>query len=166
MGDPKGDNTTIGPLVSDIQFEKVQTLINTGISEGATLLVGGTGKPEGLNKGYYVKPTVFGDVTNDMTIAREEIFGPVLSIITYSDIDEAISIANDSEYGLAAYVAGENKEDLTAIARRLRAGQIHINYGSGGADAPFGGYKQSGNGREKAEWGFEEFLEVKAIMGG
>ena len=166
VGDPKGDNTTIGPLVSDIQFEKVQTLINTGISEGATLLVGGTGKPEGLNKGYYVKPTVFGDVTNDMTIAREEIFGPVLSIITYSDIDEAISIANDSEYGLAAYVAGENKEDLTAIARRLRAGQIHINYGSGGADAPFGGYKQSGNGREKAEWGFEEFLEVKAIMGG
>ena len=101
-----------------------------------------------------------------MTIAREEIFGPVLSIITYTDIDEAVSIANDSEYGLAAYVAGKNKEDLTAIARRLRAGQIHINYGSGGADAPFGGYKQSGNGREKAEWGFEEFLEVKAIMGG
>ena len=166
VGDPKGDNTTIGPLVSDIQFDKVQTLIDTGISEGATLLVGGTGKPEGLTKGYYVKPTVFGDVTNDMTIAREEIFGPVLSIITYSDIDEAVSIANDSEYGLAAYVAGENKEDLTAIARRLRAGQIHINYGSGGADAPFGGYKQSGNGREKAEWGFEEFLEVKAIMGG
>ena len=126
VGDPKGDNTTIGPLVSDIQFDKVQTLIDTGISEGATLLVGGTGKPEGLNKGYYVKPTVFGDVTNDMTIAREEIFGPVLSIITYSDIDEAVSIANDSEYGLAAYVAGENKEDLTAIASDLRAGQIHI----------------------------------------
>ena len=166
VGDPKANDTTIGPLVSDVQFNKVQTLIDAGISEGATLLVGGTGKPDGLNKGYYVKPTVFGDVTNDMTIAREEIFGPVLSIITYTDIDEAVSIANDSEYGLAAYVAGKNKEDLTAIARRLRAGQIHINYGSGGADAPFGGYKQSGNGREKAEWGFEEFLEVKAIMGG
>jgi aldehyde dehydrogenase (NAD+) len=166
VGDPKANDTTIGPLVSDIQFNKVQTLIDAGISEGATLLVGGTGKPDGLNKGYYVKPTVFGDVTNDMTIAREEIFGPVLSIITYTDIDEAVSIANDSEYGLAAYVAGKNKEDLTAIARRLRAGQIHLNYGSGGADAPFGGYKQSGNGREKAEWGFEEFLEVKAIMGG
>ena len=166
VGDPKADDTIIGPLVSDIQFDKVQTLIDAGISEGATLLVGGTGKPNGLNKGYYVKPTVFGDVTNDMTIAREEIFGPVLSIITYKDIDEAVSIANDSEYGLAAYVAGKNKEDLTAIARRLRAGQIHINYGSGGEDAPFGGYKQSGNGREKAEWGFEEFLEVKAIMGG
>ena len=164
--DPKANDTTIGPLVSDIQFNKVQTLIDAGVSEGATLLVGGTGKPDGLDKGYYVKPTVFGDVTNDMTIAREEIFGPVLSIITYTDIDEAISIANDSEYGLAAYVAGKNKEDLTAIARRLRAGQIHLNYGSGGADAPFGGYKQSGNGREKAEWGFEEFLEVKAIMGG
>ena len=166
VGDPKANDTIIGPLVSDVQFDKVQTLIDAGISEGATLLVGGTGKPDGLNKGYYVKPTVFGDVTNDMTIAREEIFGPVLSIITYKDIDEAVSIANDSEYGLAAYVAGKNKEDLTAIARRLRAGQIHINYGSGGADAPFGGYKQSGNGREKAEWGFEEFLEVKAIMGG
>ena len=166
VGDPKANDTTIGPLVSDVQFSKVQTLIDAGISEGATLLVGGTGKPDGLNKGYYVKPTVFGDVTNDMTIAREEIFGPVLSIITYTDIDEAVSIANDSEYGLAAYVAGKNKEDLTTIARRLRAGQIHINYGSGGADAPFGGYKQSGNGREKAEWGFEEFLEVKAIMGG
>ena len=166
VGDPKANDTTIGPLVSDVQFRKVQTLIDSGISEGATLLVGGTGKPDGLNKGYYVKPTVFGNVTNDMTIAREEIFGPVLSIITYTDIDDAISIANDSEYGLAAYVAGKNKEDLTAIARRLRAGQIHINYGSGGADAPFGGYKQSGNGREKAEWGFEEFLEVKAIMGG
>jgi len=165
-GDPKADGTNIGPLVNDVQFTKVQELIEKGISEGATLLAGGIGKPAGLDKGYYVKPTVFGDVTNNMTIAREEIFGPVLSIITYEGINEAVSIANDTEYGLAAYVAGENKRKLTAIARRLRAGQVHINYGSGGADAPFGGYKKSGNGREKAEWGLEEFLEVKAIMGG
>ena len=160
----KGDH--IGPVISKNQYEKIIKMIEIGIEEGARLVAGGVEMPEGYDKGYYIKPTVFADVTNDMTIAREEIFGPVLSIITYSDIDEAVSIANDSEYGLAAYVAGENKEDLTAIARRLRAGQIHINYGSGGADAPFGGYKQSGNGREKAEWGFEEFLEVKAIMGG
>ena len=166
VGDPKANDTTIGPLVSDVQFNKVQTLIDAGISEGAKLLVGGTGKPDGLNKGYYVKPTVFGDVTNDMTIAREEIFGPVLSIITYTDIDEAVSIANDSEYGLAAYVAGKNKEDLTAIARRLRAGQIHINYGSGGADAPFGGYKQSGNGREGGILGLEDYLETKTLHWG
>ena len=165
VGDPKDDSTVIGPLVSDVQYDKVQTLIETGVKEGASLLTGGTGKPEGLNAGYYTKPTVFGDVKNDMTIAREEIFGPVLSVITYDDIDDAVAIANDTEYGLAAYVSGQDTEQLTAIARRLRAGQVHINYGSGGADAPFGGYKQSGNGREKAEWGLEEFLEVKAIMG-
>lgn len=165
VGDPSDESTVIGPLVSDIQYEKVQKLIETGIAEGANLLTGGTGKPEGLNRGYYTKPTVFGDVKNDMTIAREEIFGPVLSLITYDSIDDAVAIANDTDYGLAAYVSGQDKDKLTAIARRLRAGQVHINYGSGGADAPFGGYKQSGNGREKAEWGLEEFLEVKAIMG-
>jgi len=165
VGDPSDESTVIGPLVSDIQYEKVQKLIETGIAEGANLLTGGTGKPEGLNRGYYTKPTVFGDVKNDMTIAREEIFGPVLSLITYDSIDDAVAIANDTNYGLAAYVSGQDKDKLTAIARRLRAGQVHINYGSGGADAPFGGYKQSGNGREKAEWGLEEFLEVKAIMG-
>ena len=164
-GDPKNDSTTIGPLVSDVQFNKVQTLIQKGIDEGAELLIGGTGKPDGLEKGYYAKPTVFADVKNDMAISKEEIFGPVLSILTYKNIDDAVAIANDTEYGLAAYVSGEDKETLTSIARRLRAGQIHVNYGSGGADAPFGGYKQSGNGREKAEWGLEEFLEVKAIMG-
>ena len=164
-GDPKKDDTTIGPLVSDVQYEKVQTLIQKGIDEGAELLIGGTGKPNGLEKGYYAKPTVFGDVQNDMAISKEEIFGPVLSMLTYENIDDAVAIANDTEYGLAAYVSGEDKETLTSIARRLRAGQIHVNYGSGGADAPFGGYKQSGNGREKAEWGLEEFLEVKAIMG-
>ena len=165
VGDPKEDSTVVGPLVSAVQYEKVQTLIETGLEEGATLLTGGAGKPDGLNRGYYVKPTVFGDVKNDMTIAREEIFGPVLSMITYDDIDDAVAIANDTDYGLAAYVSGQDKSTLTAIGRRLRAGQVHINYGSGGADAPFGGYKQSGNGREKAEWGLEEFLEVKAIMG-
>jgi aldehyde dehydrogenase (NAD+) len=166
VGDPKSDGTIIGPLVSDVQYEKVQNLIKEGISDGARLVAGGLGKPEGLNQGYYVKPTVFGDVKNNMTIAKEEIFGPVLSIISYEDVDDAVTIANDTEFGLAAYVSGENKEELTAIARRLRAGQVHINYGSGGANAPFGGFKQSGNGREKAEWGLEEFLEVKAIFGG
>jgi aldehyde dehydrogenase (NAD+) len=165
VGDPKKDGTTIGPLVSDVQYEKVQNLIQKGIDEGAKLLIGGTGKPQGLEKGYYAKPTIFADVENDMTISKEEIFGPVLSMITYENIDDAVAIANDTEYGLAAYVSGENKETLTSIARRLRAGQIHINYGSAGPDAPFGGFKQSGNGREKAEWGLEEFLEVKAIMG-
>ena len=164
-GDPKREETTIGPLVSDVQYKKVQYLIQKGIDEGAELLIGGTGKPDGLEKGYYAKPTVFGNVENDMAISKEEIFGPVLSMLTYENIDDAVAIANDTEYGLAAYVSGEDKETLTSIARRLRAGQIHVNYGSGGADAPFGGYKQSGNGREKAEWGLEEFLEVKAIMG-
>ena len=164
-GDPKNDSTTIGPLVSDVQFKKVQNLIQKGIDEGAELLIGGTGKPDGLENGYYAKPTVFADVKNDMAISREEIFGPVLSMLTYKNIDDAVAIANDTEYGLAAYVSGEDKETLTSIARRLRAGQIHINYGSGGPDAPFGGYKQSGNGREKADWGLEEFLEVKAIVG-
>ena len=164
-GDPKKEETTIGPLVSDVQYKKVQNLIQKGIDEGAELLIGGTGKPDGLEKGYYAKPTVFGNVENDMAISKEEIFGPVLSMLTYENIDDAVAIANDTEYGLAAYVSGEDKETLTSIARRLRAGQIHVNYGSGGADAPFGGYKQSGNGREKAEWGLEDFLEVKAIMG-
>ena len=164
-GDPKKEETTIGPLVSDVQYNKVQNLIQKGIDEGAELLIGGTGKPDGLEKGYYAKPTVFGDVQKDMSISKEEIFGPVLSMLTYENIDDAVAIANDTEYGLAAYVSGEDKETLTSIARRLRAGQIHINYVSGGEDAPFGGYKQSGNGREKAEWGLEQFLEVKAIVG-
>ena len=164
-GDPEKESTDIGPLVSAMQFDKVQGLIEKGIEEGATLATGGTGKPEGLNSGYYVKPTVFGHVDNDMTIAREEIFGPVLAVISYDDLDDAVEIANDTEYGLAAYISGEDKDQIMSIARRLRAGQIHINHGSGGSDAPFGGYRKSGNGREKAEWGLTEFLEVKAIMG-
>jgi aldehyde dehydrogenase (NAD+) len=164
-GDPKLQTTDIGPLVSEMQFNKVQELLKSGMQSGATLVTGGVGKPDGLEKGYFVKPTIFGNVSNDMEIAQEEIFGPVLSIIPYKTDEEAVTIANDSEYGLAAYVAGEDNDKLMYFARNLNAGQIHLNYASGGADAPFGGFKKSGNGREKAEWGLDEFLEVKAIMG-
>ena len=164
-GDPKLPSTDIGPLVSETQFNKVQDLLKSGIESNATLVTGGVGKPDGLETGYFVKPTIFGNVSNNMEIAQEEIFGPVLAIIPYETDEEAVSIANDTEYGLAAYVAGENKDKLMYFARNLNAGQIHLNYASGGADAPFGGFKKSGNGREKGEWGLEEFLEVKAIMG-
>ena len=164
-GDPGSEKTDIGPLVSETQYNKVQKLIQSGIDNGANLISGGLGKPQGLETGYYVKPTIFGGVSNDMEIAREEIFGPVLCIITYNDFEDAIDIANDTEYGLAAYVSGADPNELMKYARELNAGQIHLNYGSAGSDAPFGGYKQSGNGREKAEWGLEEYLEVKAIMG-
>ena len=163
-GEPSNENTDIGPQVSDIQFNKVQKLINQGIKEGAKLVIGGTGRPDGLETGYYSRPTLFSDVTEKMSIFREEIFGPVLCIISYKDIDDAISIANNSPYGLASFVSGKNREQLIECARKIRAGQVHINYKGGGTDAPFGGYKKSGNGREKAEWGLEEFLEVKAIM--
>ena len=166
VGDPKSQSTDIGPLVSATQFEKVQKLVQAGIDSDATLVSGGLGKPDNLNKGYFVKPTIFGNVSNDMTIAKEEIFGPVLSIIPYESDEDAVSIANDTDYGLAAYISGTDKDKLMYFARNINAGQIHLNYGSGGSDAPFGGYKQSGNGREKAEWGLDEFLEVKAIMGG
>ena len=164
-GDPGSDKTDIGPLVSETQYTKVQKLIQSGLDNGANLISGGLGKPQGLETGHYVKPTIFGGVSNDMEIAREEIFGPVLCIITYNDFEDAIDIANDTEYGLAAYVSGADPNELMKYARELNAGQIHLNYGSAGSDAPFGGYKQSGNGREKAEWGLEEYLEVKAIMG-
>ena len=164
-GDPKLPSTDIGPLVSETQFNKVQDLLKSGIESKATLVTGGVGKPDGLETGYFVKPTIFGNVSNNMKIAQEEIFGPVLAIIPYETDEEAVTIANDTEYGLAAYVAGENKDKLMYFARNLNAGQIHLNYASGGADAPFGGFKKSGNGREKAEWGLDEFLEIKAIMG-
>ena len=164
-GDPGSDKTDIWPLVSETQYIKVQKLIQSGLDNGANLISGGLGKPQGLETGYYVKPTIFGGVSNNMEIAREEIFGPVLCIITYNDFEDAIDIANDTEYGLAAYVSGADPNELMKYARELNAGQIHLNYGSAGSDAPFGGYKQSGNGREKAEWGLEEYLEVKAIMG-
>ncbi|MXO96563.1 aldehyde dehydrogenase family protein [Erythrobacter aquimaris] len=162
-GDPKG-NATIGPVVSKAQWDKIQGLIEKGIEEGATLVAGGPGKPEGLETGHYVKPTVFADVTNDMTIAREEIFGPVLAMIGYDDYDDAIRISNDTEYGLASHIMGEDIETAKKLAKRIRAGRVAIN---GGYDmnAAFGGYKKSGNGREWGEWGFHDFLEVKAVMG-
>ena len=165
IGDPTSGDTTMGPLVSEVQFDKVQGLIEKGIEEGASLAAGGPGRPDGLEKGYYVKPTVFGNVSNDMTIAREEIFGPVLCVIPYRNLDEAIAIANDTEYGLAAYVWGEDLEQARSVAAQLRAGQVCLNGQSDDASAPFGGYKQSGNGRESGPEGLEEFLETKAVLG-
>jgi len=165
IGDPSSEETTMGPLVSEVQFNKVQGLIQKGIEEGATLVCGGLGKPEGLEEGYFVRPTIFSNVTNDMTIAREEIFGPVISIMAYSDEDEAIEIANDTPYGLAGYVQGQDKEKVGYIASRLRAGNININGNSGDLNTPFGGYKQSGNGREWGPHGFEDYLEIKAVSG-
>lgn len=162
-GDSANEKTVMGPVVSELQFNKIQALINKGIEEGAELIAGGPGKPEGLETGYFIKPTVFANVTNDMTIAREEIFGPVLSIMTYKDEDEAIAIANDTEYGLAGYVSGD-VEHAKQVAKRIRAGNIHINGKDGDGSNPFGGFKQSGNGREWGVYGFEEFLEVKAVM--
>jgi aldehyde dehydrogenase (NAD+) len=164
VGDPKG-NAEIGPVVSDVQWNKIQRLIETGIAEGAKLVAGGPGKPEGLEVGYYVKPTVFAGVTNDMTIAREEIFGPVVSILGYETVDEAIAIANDTPYGLAAYVQGKDPAQLRQVAARLRAGQVNINGAGMDIMAPFGGYKQSGNGREWGDLAFGEFLETKAEIG-
>jgi aldehyde dehydrogenase (NAD+) len=164
-GDPKGEGTTMGPVVNQIQWEKIQGLIKKGIDEGATLVAGGLGRPDGLNKGYYVRPTVFADVTNDMTIAREEIFGPVLSIMGYKDETEAVTIANDTPYGLAGYVWSGDTERARKVARELRAGNVNINGVPNERAAPFGGYKQSGNGREWGKFGLEEFLEVKAIAG-
>jgi aldehyde dehydrogenase (NAD+) len=164
VGDPTAEGTVMGPVVSDVQFDKIQGLIQKGIDEGATLVTGGTGRPDGLNKGYYVRPTVFANVSNDMTIAREEIFGPVLSILPYKDEEEAIAIANDTVYGLSGYVQGE-PEHARKVASRLRTGNVHLNLAGPDLNAPFGGYKQSGNGREWGEFGFEEFLEVKAVLG-
>jgi len=163
-GDPRDQATELGPLVSAAQYEKVQGLIATGLDEGATLLAGGLGRPEGLTRGWFVRPTVFGDVTPDMTIAREEIFGPVLSILPYDTVDQAVAMANDTVYGLSAYVQGPLPE-ARAVARRLRAGQINVNGPDWDTFAPFGGYKQSGNGREYADWGIHDFCEVKAIVG-
>ena len=165
VGDPRGEDTQVGPLVSGQQWEKVQELISKGIDEGATLAAGGTGRPDGLAKGYYVKPTVFANVSNDMTIAREEIFGPVLSIIPYDNEDEAVEIANDTPYGLSGYVSSGNLDRARRVAARLRTGMVHINGASLDSMAPVGGYKQSGNGREWGPEGIEEFLEVKSIYG-
>ncbi len=164
-GDPRSDGTTIGPVASAVQFEKVQRLIQKGVEEGAELVAGGPGRPEGLERGYYVKPTVFANVRNDMTIAREEIFGPVLSIIPYEDEEEAVRLANDTPYGLSAYVSSGDFDRAYRVASRIRAGNVHVNGAPVDYAAPFGGYKQSGNGREWGEVGFEEFLEVKAVLG-
>ena len=164
-GDPRAADTNIGPVVSSIQWEKIQALIKKGIEEGATLVAGGPGRPDGYDKGCYVKPTVFANVTNDMTIAREEIFGPVISILGYKDEDDAVRIANDTPYGLAGYVFGGTVEHARKVARRLRAGNINLNGVPNDRNAPFGGYKQSGNGREWGKFGLEEYLEVKAIAG-
>ena len=164
-GDPAADTTHIGPVVSAAQFEKVQRLIEKGIAEGAELVAGGPGRPEGLERGYYVRPTVFANVRNDMTIAREEIFGPVLCIIPYEDEQDAVRIANDTPYGLSGYVSSADAERALRVASRLRTGMVHVNGAAIDYAAPFGGYKQSGNGREWGEFGVLEFLEVKAVMG-
>ncbi|MDR6756995.1 aldehyde dehydrogenase (NAD+) [Mycoplana sp. BE70] len=164
-GDPNSEETNLGPVVSQLQFDKIQRLIEVGISEGATLVTGGPGRPDGLNRGYYIRPTVFGNVTPDMTIAREEIFGPVLSIISYEDEEDAIRIANDTVYGLAAYVQSQDIDRARRVAARMRAGSVYLNYPAWDTMASFGGYKQSGNGREYADFGIHDFLEIKSVVG-
>ncbi|MCA1335598.1 aldehyde dehydrogenase family protein [Pseudooceanicola marinus] len=165
IGDPTDRTTTMGPVANAAQWDRVQGFIARGIEEGARLLCGGPGLPEGVNRGFYVRPTIFADVTNDMTIARQEIFGPVLSVLTYDSLDEAVQIANDSDYGLAGYVYGRDLDRAEAVARRIRAGRIFINNPPFDFSAPFGGYKQSGNGRELGVFGLTDFLEVKAMLG-
>ena len=165
VGDPTEDGVTIGPVVSEMQFNKIQGLIEKAIDEGTELVCGGPGKPDGLNAGYYVKPTIFANVTNDMTIAREEVFGPVLSILKYETEEQAIEIANDTVYGLSGYVQSGDINHAREVASRLRTGNVHLNGAGADLNAPFGGYKQSGNGREWGELGFEDFLETKAVLG-
>ncbi len=165
VGDPANEATTMGPVVSELQYNKIQGLIEKGIAEGAKLVCGGPGRPEGIDKGYFVRPTVFSEANNEMTIAREEIFGPVLVMIPYDSEDEAIRVANDTPYGLAGYVQSGDIEHARRVASRIRAGNVHINGASGGYNVPFGGYKQSGNGREWGAHGFTDFLEIKAVEG-
>ena len=164
VGDPREATSNIGPVVSETQYGRIQQLIEKGIGEGAKLEVGGPGRPEGLDTGFYVQPTVFSHVSNDMTIAREEIFGPVLVMIGYEDDDDAVRIANDTRYGLSGYISG-GSDRAKAMARRIRSGNVHVNGAGPDFNAPFGGYRQSGNGREWGPLGFEEYLETKAIMG-
>jgi aldehyde dehydrogenase (NAD+) len=165
VGDPAVEGTTMGPVVSEVQFNKIQGLIEQGIAEGAKVVAGGAGRPEGIDKGYFIRPTIFSAANNEMTIAREEIFGPVLTMIPYETEEEAIKVANDTPYGLAGYVQSDDINHARAVAARIRAGNVHINGAAGGFDVPFGGYKQSGNGREWGAHGFTDFLEIKAVEG-
>lgn len=165
MGPTESESTTMGPVISKIQWDKIQGLIESGIAEGAKVVCGGPGLPDGIDRGYYVRPTVFSDVSNDMTIAQQEIFGPVLVMIPYDTEEEAIRIANDTPYGLAGYVQSGDLEHARRVASKIRAGNVHINGASAGLDVPFGGYKQSGNGREWGAHGFTDYLEIKAISG-
>ena len=165
VGDPAAEGTTMGPVVSEVQFTKIQALLEKGVAEGAKVVTGGPGRPEGIDKGYFIKPTVFSGVNNDMTIAREEIFGPVLAMIPYETEEEAIRVANDTPYGLAGYVQSGNMDHAREVASKIRAGNIHINGAAGGFEVPFGGFKQSGNGREWGHHGFTDFLEIKAVEG-
>ncbi|MCP5072749.1 MAG: aldehyde dehydrogenase family protein, partial [Rhodobacteraceae bacterium] len=165
VGDPSEHGRHLGPVVNELQFTKIQGLIEDGINEGARLVAGGTGRPEGLNRGYYVRPTVFADVNNNMTIAREEVFGPVLSMIPFETEEEAIKIANDTVYGLTNYVQTQDPAKASRVARRLRSGMVRVNGKDSAGASPFGGYKQSGNGREGGIWGLEDFLEIKHVTG-
>ena len=165
VGDPKKEGEHIGPVISETQYNKIQTLIQKGIDEGAKLVAGGTGKPDGLDKGYFVKPTVFADVNNDMEVARTEIFGPVLSVIPFETEEDAIKIANDTAYGLTNYIQTQDSKKVQRVARKLRSGMVDVNGAGIAVDAPFGGFKHSGIGREAGEHGLEEFLEVKAVGG-
>ena len=164
-GDPTSEKTNLGPLVSKLQFERVEGYIAKGIAEGAKVVIGGSGRPDGLTKGYFVKPTIFSNVRNDMTIAREEIFGPVLCILPYDNEEQAVQIANDTPYGLAAYVWSKDNLHARRIGGRIRAGQVTLNGASGSMNTPFGGFKMSGNGREWGEFGLRDYLEVKAVIG-
>ncbi|HIL20106.1 MAG TPA: aldehyde dehydrogenase family protein, partial [Candidatus Thioglobus sp.] len=164
LGDPSDEATIIGPIVSETHFDRVQSYMDIALNEGARLIFGGPGKPEGFEKGNYTKPTLFADVNNDMRIVQEEVFGPVLCIQSFGSVDQAIEMANDSQFGLAAYISGA-KDEIMPIAHQLRAGMIALNGDSQGFDCPFGGYKQSGNGREWGEFGFEDYLEIKTIAG-
>ena len=165
VGPASAEGRHIGPVVNQVQWNKIQDLIQKGLDEGAKLVAGGTGRPEGFNKGFYVRPTVFADVNNQMTIAREEIFGPVLSIIPFETEEEALEIANDTPYGLTNYVQTQNGARLNRMARKLRSGMVEMNGASRAAGSPFGGMKQSGNGREGGIWGILDFLEIKAVAG-
>ena len=165
LGDPQDPDTQMGPVVNKAQYDKIQGLIEKGINEGATLVCGGLGHPTGLNRGYFVRPTIFADVTSEMTIAKEEIFGPVLSLMTYETEDQAVEVANNTSYGLAGYVQAPSIDEARRIGGKIRAGRVYLNGAPSSNKVPFGGYRQSGNGRENGIFGFEEYLEVKAMLG-